>query len=125
MENKTDEPDSVIKAKKYIANHIGEKLSLARIAREVNVSSHYFCKLFKQSTGMTLTEYTYRYRTELAKAELGESSIYFNNLGQAWRLEGDAEKAERSFRKALELNPESGFAKKLLEQLEGGKKPPE
>jgi len=55
---------------------------------------------------------------ELAKEELGESSILFNNYGQAWRLEGDPEKALGYFRKALAHNPDSGFAKKSIEELE-------
>ncbi len=55
---------------------------------------------------------------ELAGEELGESSILFNNYGQAWRLRGDAEKALGYFRQALEHNPDSGFAKKSIEELE-------
>lgn len=55
---------------------------------------------------------------ELAQEELGESSILFNNYGQAWRLEGDPEKALGYFRKALAHNPDSGFAKKSIEELE-------
>ena len=55
---------------------------------------------------------------ELAREELGESSILFNNYGQAWRLEGDPEKALGYFRKALAHNPDSGFAKKSIRELE-------
>ena len=55
---------------------------------------------------------------ELAREELGESSILFNNYGQAWRLEGDPEKALDYFRKALAHNPDSGFAKKSITELE-------
>jgi len=55
---------------------------------------------------------------ELAREELGESSILFNNYGQAWRLEGDPEKALGYFKKALAHNPDSGFDKKSIEELE-------
>ncbi len=55
---------------------------------------------------------------ELIREELGESSIYFNNLGQAWRLEGDRGKALDYFRSALEHNPDSGFARRSIEELE-------
>jgi AraC-like DNA-binding protein len=34
------------------------------------VSSFYFCKIFKKSTGMTLTEYVNRRRIEWAKRKL-------------------------------------------------------
>ncbi len=55
---------------------------------------------------------------ELAQEELGESSILFNNYGQAWRLEGDSAKALGYFHKALAHNPDSGFAKKSIGELE-------
>jgi dienelactone hydrolase len=55
---------------------------------------------------------------ELAHEELGESSVYFNNLGQTWRLKGDKEKALHYFRKALELNPQSGYATRSIAELE-------
>ena len=74
LESQPQEPELISKAKKYITDRIDEKISLAEIAREVNVSSFYFCKLFKQSTGMTLTEFTNRHRIELAKNELKQST---------------------------------------------------
>ncbi len=55
---------------------------------------------------------------ELAREELGESSIYYNNLGQAWRLEGDPAIALGYFREALEHNPDSGFANRAVAELE-------
>ena len=55
---------------------------------------------------------------ELAREELGESSILFNNYGQAWRLEGDPLRALGYFEKALAHNPDSGFAKRSIAELE-------
>ncbi|MGB2265346.1 MAG: helix-turn-helix domain-containing protein [Akkermansiaceae bacterium] len=73
LENHPQEPEIVRRAKDFITDRIDEKLSLAQIADEVNVSTYYFCKLFKQSTGMTFTEFTNRQRIELAKQELAHS----------------------------------------------------
>ena len=73
LENHPHEPEIVRKAKDFITDRIDEKLSLAQIAKEVNVSTYYFCKVFKQSTGMTFTEFTNRHRIELAKQELVQS----------------------------------------------------
>ena len=70
LEAQPAEPEIVRKAKNFITDRIDEKISLDQISREVNVSSFYFCKLFKQSTGMTFTEFTNRHRIELAKNEL-------------------------------------------------------
>ncbi len=47
-----------------------EKLSLDAVAGHVGVSPFYFCKLFKQATDMTLTEYVNRRRVEWAKRKL-------------------------------------------------------
>jgi AraC-like DNA-binding protein len=73
LENNPQEPEIVRRAKDFITDRIDEKLSLAQIADEVNVSTYYFCKLFKQSTGMTFTEFTNRQRIELAKQELART----------------------------------------------------
>ena len=70
LESKPMEPEVIRKAKDYITDRIDEKITLEQVSKEVNVSSFYFCKLFKQSTGMTFTEFINRQRIELAKNEL-------------------------------------------------------
>lgn len=70
LEGRGDEPKIVRKAKSLIADRIDEKITLADISREVHVSVFYFCKIFKQATSMTFTEYVNRQRIELAKGEL-------------------------------------------------------
>ena len=51
----------------YINEHLGENLSLAAIAAELDMSQYYFCRLFKQSTGMTPHQYLIQQRVERAK----------------------------------------------------------
>ena len=70
LDDRPDEPEAVRKAKAYIVGRLGERISLDAVAQQVNVSTYYFCKLFKQSTGMTFTEYVNRLRIEAAKCEL-------------------------------------------------------
>lgn len=70
LETMSDEPDIISKAKSIIADNIDKKITLTDISNEVHVSVFYFCKIFKQSTGMTFTEYVNRQRIELAKGEL-------------------------------------------------------
>ncbi len=65
-----DEPPVISKAKQFIRENLSERLSLDGIAKAVGVSSFYFCKLFKQSTAMTFTEYVNRQRVECAKHAL-------------------------------------------------------
>ena len=61
------EPPVITRAKKFIEEHQTEELSLDQVARAVNTSRYYFCKLFKKSTGIHFTDYLSRVRTERAK----------------------------------------------------------
>lgn len=61
------EPASVSKAREYIEQHQGEKMSLSEVARAVNSSSYHFCRTFKQVTGLNFTEYLSRVRVAKAK----------------------------------------------------------
>jgi AraC-like DNA-binding protein len=70
LEKRVAEPEPVRKAKDYILSRIEDRLTLEEVAAQVHVSTYYFCKIFKQSTGMTFTEYVNRQRIELAKREL-------------------------------------------------------
>ncbi len=57
----------VSRAKQFILEHQAEDLSLAQVARAVNTSTFYFCKLFKKATGLNFTAYLSRVRIEKAK----------------------------------------------------------
>ncbi len=70
LEKDRDEPEVVTKAKAYIREHLMDSLSLSTVADAVGVSSFYFCKIFKQATQMTFTEYVNRKRIECAKQAL-------------------------------------------------------
>lgn len=57
----------VTRARAYIAEHHSEALDLREVARAVNMSVFYFCKIFKKTTGLTFTEYLARHRIERVK----------------------------------------------------------
>ena len=63
----SDEPRPVMLAKEFVQTHAEEELTLAQVAQHAHVSSFYFCKLFKKTTGMTFSEYVARVRIEKAK----------------------------------------------------------
>ncbi|MFN0066962.1 MAG: helix-turn-helix domain-containing protein [Limisphaerales bacterium] len=67
VQERNAEPAAVVRAKRYIAEHQADPLSLGEVARAVNTSSFYFCKLFKKATGLNFTEYVSRVRVERAK----------------------------------------------------------
>jgi AraC-like DNA-binding protein/ligand-binding sensor protein len=67
VEQQNTELPVITKAKEYIEQNQAEDLSLGQVARAVNTSSFYFCKLFKRSTGLNFTDYVSRVRIEKAK----------------------------------------------------------
>lgn len=67
LQTRNVEPPIVTRAKAYIANHCTTNLSLGQTARAMNLSTFYFCKLFKKNTGIKFSEYLSRVRVEKAK----------------------------------------------------------
>jgi AraC-like DNA-binding protein len=61
------EPPVIARAKQYIEEHQTEDLSLGEVAKAVNTSTFYFCKMFKKHTGINFTDYLSRVRIEKAK----------------------------------------------------------
>ncbi|MET0262672.1 MAG: helix-turn-helix domain-containing protein [Rariglobus sp.] len=61
------EAPSISRARVYIAEKHADDLSLGEVAKAVNMSAFYFCKMFKQATGITFTDYLARVRIEKVK----------------------------------------------------------
>jgi len=64
------EPAAVARARKFIHEHLDQPLPLGTVARVAGLSESHFCRLFKDATGLTLTDYVNRCRVEWAKKEL-------------------------------------------------------
>jgi AraC-like DNA-binding protein/ligand-binding sensor protein len=67
VQKKNAEPPSIARAKQFIQENQAEDLSLGQVAKAVNMSAFYFCKMFKKSTGLNFTNYVSRVRVEKAK----------------------------------------------------------
>lgn len=61
------EPPAVVRARAFIAEHLGEQLSLHQVAQAAHMSAFYFCKIFKGATSLTFTDYIARARVEKTK----------------------------------------------------------
>jgi AraC-like DNA-binding protein len=61
------EPPAIIRAKQYIQEHQAEDLRLEQVAKAVNMSHFYFCKMFRKVVGLNFTDYLARVRIEKAK----------------------------------------------------------
>lgn len=64
LEEAAIEAPAIARARTYISERHADKLALGDIAKSVNVSAFYFCKIFKKATGMTFTDYLARVRVE-------------------------------------------------------------
>jgi AraC-like DNA-binding protein len=67
VQQENAEPPMITKAKQFIRENQEEDLSLGQVAKAVNTSSFYFCKMFKKATGVNFTEYVSRVRIASAK----------------------------------------------------------
>lgn len=67
VQQQNAEPPVIIKAKQFIQEHQTDDLSLGDVAKAVNTSTFYFCKMFKKYTGLNFTNYLSRLRIEKAK----------------------------------------------------------
>jgi AraC-like DNA-binding protein/ligand-binding sensor protein len=67
IQRENAEPPVIARARAYIQEHQTEELSLTMVAKAVNMSSFYFCKMFKKITGLNFTDYVSRVRIEKSK----------------------------------------------------------
>ena len=66
------ESPQIARARAFIDEHQSEDLTLGEVARSVNMSAFYFCKLFRHATGLTFTDYLAKIRVEKVKRLLLE-----------------------------------------------------
>ena len=67
VQQENSELPVISRAKEFIRQNQAEDLSLGQVAKAVNTSKFYFCKLFKKATGLSFTNYVSRVRIEKAK----------------------------------------------------------
>ncbi len=73
--------NSVIeKSKDYIQNNYKKDISLEDISREVDMSTYYFSKLFKETTGSNFIEYLTNLRIDHAKKLLLEGELSMKEI---------------------------------------------
>ncbi|BCU78810.1 hypothetical protein llg_35250 [Luteolibacter sp. LG18] len=70
VQGRKEEPASVGKARVFIEQHLAEPLGLTTVARVAGLSESHFCRIFREVTGQTMTDYISRRRIELAKKAL-------------------------------------------------------
>ena len=67
--------DSIQEVKEYIADHLGESLSVRLLADNVHMSTSHFSRIFKQQTGYSPYDYVLLSRLNRAKDLLQKSNL--------------------------------------------------
>lgn len=74
------ENPGITKAKAFVAEHLTEEIHLNDAAHATNMSSFYFCKLFRKAMGITFTAYVARQRIAVVKQKLLDPNV---RIGEA------------------------------------------
>jgi len=83
VRQQNEEPPVITKAKQYIQENQTEDLSLGQVAKAINTSTFYFCKMFKKVTGINFTDYLSRIRIEKAKNLLLNPNLRISEIAYA------------------------------------------
>lgn len=92
------------RAYEYIDEHLKNEISLNEISEELNLSSYYFSKLFKDESGEGFVEYLTRKRVEKAKEMLKDPEKSIKETGCECGY-SDPNYFSRIFKKATGMTP--------------------
>jgi AraC family transcriptional regulator len=91
-------------ATSYIEDHLSEDIKLEDIAKECNVSYHYFTKTFSLITGYSLKEYIRNRRITLASYDITNTDNRIIDIAIKYGYSSN-EAFSRAFRKIHGINP--------------------
>ena len=108
------EPAAIAKARKFIAENLDQALPLGQVARQAGLSESHFCRLFKESSGLTLTDYVNRCRIDWAKRELMRPEARVSEIAFLVGYQSLSQ-FNRSFARIVGLSP-TNYRRDLLER---------
>ena len=106
------------RARAFIETHAGERLSLARVARELEVTRTYLSALFRRECGVTLTEYIHHVRIERAEGLLRQGGLSMAAVASLSGY-GSYRHFHRSFLKLRQVSPRT-----YVRSIAAGRRPP-
>jgi AraC-like DNA-binding protein len=112
IQRENSEPPVIAKARAFIAEHQTEELSLGQVAKAVNMSSYYFCKMFKKVAGINFTDYVARVRIEKSKNLLLNPNLRVSEIAFEVGFQSLTH-FNRVFKKILGQSP-TGYRAQLL-----------
>lgn len=99
-------------ATSYIEDHISEDIKLEDIAKQCNVSYHYFTKTFSFITGYRLKEYIRNRRITLASYDISNTDDRIIDIALKYGYSSN-ESFTRAFRKIHGINPSAARRDKI------------
>jgi AraC-like DNA-binding protein len=104
LQTHANEPQAVIRARKYILENLAQPLTLESVAARAGMSECYFCKVFKRATGLTFTEFVTKARIEKAKRLLQRPQSRVTEVAYDVGFQSLSQ-FNRSFRKVTRQSP--------------------
>lgn len=80
LQSHPEEPAAIARARTFIAEHAQDDLSLAAVAKAVNMSASYFSEKFKEITGINFVTYVARTRIEKARHLLQDPKLRVSEI---------------------------------------------
>ncbi|MBB6670198.1 response regulator transcription factor [Cohnella nanjingensis] len=110
LENRIQERDRlthrvVSTINRHIQAHFSEDLSLTRLSGIVHLNPSYLCRLYKQTTGIGLSDYINQYRIAQAKEMLKDPYLKIQDLAVGVGFDSSAYFG-RVFKKATQMTPQ-------------------
>ena len=106
------EPEAISRARHFVHAHLDESLPLPMVARQAGLSESHFCRVFKEVTGLTLTDYITRCRIGWAKRELLRPSARISEVAFKVGFQSLSQ-FNRSFARLVGCSPSAYRSKKI------------
>ncbi|MFL6116228.1 MAG: GlxA family transcriptional regulator [Catenulispora sp.] len=88
----------------WIADHLGDDLGLAALARRAALSERHFSRVFRAETGMTVAAYVEAARVEAARRLLESTGDGLDRIARACGF-GTVETMHRTFNRSVRVTP--------------------
>ncbi|WP_240843607.1 response regulator [Acidaminobacter sp. JC074] len=104
MEKVIKASNDILEAVAYIESNYKEDIRLKDVAAYVNISPHYFSKIFKDELGINFSDYITNYRINLAKVMLKEKKDSIKSIAYSVGY-NDPNYFSRIFKKVVGVSP--------------------
>ena len=106
ISNKTEESsnDAIAASKSYIEANFTKNITLEDVSREVNISSYYLSRIFKEGTGENFIDYVTKLRIEKAKELLSTTQYSMKEICSICGY-SDPNYFSKSFKKNVGVTP--------------------